>query len=173
MAEKNVITLIRDAFSLSSSLQSYELVDLSLLKEGNRWVLRVLIDTPLGIQLRDCEKVSRILSDLLDREEPIIGKVTHLPSKADISLNMNRAYNLEVSSPGIERPLKKKSDYERFVEREACIYTYTPIKGSKKNTGKIVGVIKEELVITKEDENINIPLTKIAKAHLTFKERKK
>ncbi len=164
----NRITLITDVFAESSSLQSYELVDVAFLREGNSWVLRVLIDSPTGIQLCDCEKVSRILSDFLDRNEPLTEKAAHLSLKSDVSPNINRAYNLEVSSPGIERSLKKKADYERFVERYACIYTYTPVKGSKKNMGKIIGVINEELIITKENESIKIPLAKITKAHLTL-----
>lgn len=150
MAKKDLALLLEEAF-VRFQLE-YELVDVEFLKENNQWVLRVIIDQPGGIQLADCEKVNRILGDYLDEKDPI-----------------ERSYNLEVSSPGIERPLKKAADYERFKGREARIYTYASINGSKKFEGKIAGLIAEDVHLEVDGNTMKIPMEKISKAHLLFR----
>src|SRR5690606_40192933 len=87
-----------------------ELVDVEYVKEPSGWVLRVFIDKPGGVDLEDCRQVSEALDLKLDEEDPIPG-----------------SYCLEVSSPGLERPVKKPSDYQRFAGRKAQIRTYSAL----------------------------------------------
>lgn len=150
VAKKNLVLMLQEAFD--EFQLEYELVDVEFLKENNQWVLRVTIDKPEGIQLADCEKVNRLLGDYLDEKDPI-----------------ERSYNLEVSSPGIERPLKKAADYERFIGREARVLTYAAVNGSKKFDGIIAGVEGENIHLEVSGERMIIPMDKISKAHLLFR----
>ena len=84
-----------------------ELVDIEYVKEGKNWFLRVFIDKPAGIDIEECGLVSEKLSEKLDELDPI----TH-------------NYFLEVSSPGAERPLKKKQDFEKTIGKNVYIKTY-------------------------------------------------
>lgn len=152
MDRKGLTRIIEEAFSLHR-LEEYELVEVEFLREQGRRVLRVTIDKPGGIQLADCEKVNKALDGYLDEKDPIEG-----------------SYNLEVSSPGVERPLKKRADYERFAGREARVYTYAPIiRGSKKLEGVLRGLQGEELLLEVAGEEVAIPLDRISKAHLVFR----
>ena len=98
----------------------FELVDVEYVKEAGEYYLRVYIDKPGGINIDDCETVSRRLSDLLDREDFI-----------------KEAYILEVSSPGLDRPLKKDKDFERNLGKEVELKTYKPIDKRKEFTGTL------------------------------------
>ena len=150
MDRKGLALLIEEAFSLHQL--EYELVDVEFLKEQGRRVLRVTIDKPEGIQLSDCEKVNRVLDVYLDEKDPLEG-----------------SYNLEVSSPGVERPLKKKADYQRFAGREARVHTFAAVKGTKKLEGILKGLQGEEVLLEVQGEDVTIPLDKISKAHLVFR----
>ena len=96
----------------------FELVDVEYVKEGSSWYLRAYIDKPGGINIDDCETVSRRLSDILDEKDYI-----------------DEAYILEVSSPGLGRPLKKEKDYKRSLGEEVEIRTYRMIDRQKECTG--------------------------------------
>lgn len=96
----------------------FELVDVEYVKEGSTWYLRAYIDKPGGISIDDCEAVSRRLSDILDEKDYI-----------------NEAYILEVSSPGLGRPLKKEKDFKRSLGEEVEIRTYRMIEKQKEFTG--------------------------------------
>jgi ribosome maturation factor RimP len=150
MAKKNLVLMLEEAFDKFQL--EYELVDVEFVKESSQWILRVIIDKPEGIQLADCEKVNRLLGDYLDEKDPI-----------------ERSYNLEVSSPGIERPLKKAADFERFTGREARILTYAAVKGSKKFDGIIMSVEGEDIHLEVDGEKMIIPMDQISKAHLVFR----
>jgi len=150
MDRKGLTRLIEEAFSLYQL--GYELVDVEFLREQGRRILRVTIDKPDGVQLSDCEKVNKVLGGYLDEKDPI-----------------ESSYSLEVSSPGVERPLKKSTDFERFRGREARVHTYTAIKGSKKLEGVIKGLREEELLLQVKGEEVAVPLDKISKAHLVFR----
>lgn len=128
----------------------YELVDVEYKKEGNQWYLRVYIDHPDGIGLDDCEQVSRKLSDLLDEKDPI-----------------PHSYNLEVSSPGIERPLKKDADFERFAGYKVVANTFAPINGKKSFTGKLLGLEGDAVAIFQDNQKVLIPRDKISLIHLS------
>ena len=102
---------------------SYELVDVEFLKEGANWYLRVYIDKPGGIAIEDCQIVSEELSDRLDETDPI-----------------KQSYILEVSSPGLERPLKKDVDFERFRGEPVEVKLFQPVNGKKIFEGDLLGL---------------------------------
>ncbi|HIJ80833.1 MAG TPA: ribosome maturation factor RimP [Desulfuromonadales bacterium] len=134
-----------------------ELVDIEFGRVGRDAVLRVFIDKEGGIKLDDCADVSRELSLVLDVEDAITAH-----------------YTLEVSSPGLDRPLKKPADYDRFAGRLIKVRTYQPLKddgGNKRKTflGKLEaltdGVVRMTLT---EGQTASIPLEHVAKANLEF-----
>ena len=98
----------------------YELLGIEYVASGKHSVLRLYIDSEEGVGVNDCETVSRQVSAIMDVEEPITGQ-----------------YNLEVSSPGIERPLFVISHYQRFLGHDVCLRTYRPIDGRRNFTGCI------------------------------------
>lgn len=102
---------------------SFELVDVEFLKEGANWYLRVYIDKPGGIMLDDCQAVSEELSDRLDESDPI-----------------KQSYILEVSSPGLERPLKKDGDFEKFRGEPVEVKLFQPVNGKKIFEGELQGL---------------------------------
>ena len=112
----------------------FELWDVEYVKEGGNWYLRAYIDKPGGINVDDCEVVSRELSDILDEKDYI-----------------DEAYILEVSSPGLGRPLKKEKDFERSLGEEVEIRTYRMIDRQKEFTGILKSYDKETVTIEMED----------------------
>ena len=113
----------------------FELVDVEYVKEGSNWYLRAYIDKPGGITVDDCEVVSRALSELLDQNDFI-----------------EDSYILEVSSPGLGRPLKKEKDFRRSLGEEVEIRTYRAINRQKEFVGVLKGYDKESVTIEYEDE---------------------
>ena len=101
----------------------YELLGVEYVSSGKHSVLRLYIDSEKGIGVNDCEKVSRQVSAIMDVEDPISGQ-----------------YNLEVSSPGIERPLFKVAHYQRFLGHDVRLRTYRPLDGRRNFTGAIGSV---------------------------------
>ncbi|NLW24734.1 MAG: ribosome maturation factor RimP [Clostridia bacterium] len=128
-----------------------ELVDVEFVKEGSEWFLRIFIDKEEGVTLDDCEKVSRVLSDKLDEVDPI-----------------TQAYHLEVSSPGIERPLKKTRDFERFLQHPIQVKTFVPVEGRKKFKGTLEDVTLETITVNIGGNSLIIPRDKISKANLLW-----
>ena len=96
----------------------YDLVDIEFLKENSQYFLRVYIDKIGGVGLDDCQKMSQLLSDILDKEDPI-----------------SVSYYLEVSSPGLDRPLKTDKDLKRNLNKEVEVKLYENIGGKKKIEG--------------------------------------
>ncbi len=96
----------------------FELVDVEYVREAGTWYLRIYIDKEGGININDCELVSRAFSDILDKEDYI-----------------EDAYILEVSSPGLGRPLKKEKDFQRNLGEEVEVRTYKPINKQKEFVG--------------------------------------
>lgn len=130
-----------------------ELVDVEYVKEGRSWFLRVYIDKEGGVDLDDCQAVSTQVSDLLDEHED----------------SFPHAYYLEVSSPGAERPLKKREDFIRFAGRLVSIKTYTPFHGRKKFTGVLKSGDRDDgLVLVVDGEELLIPWSGIARANLAL-----
>ncbi|NLM51813.1 MAG: ribosome maturation factor RimP [Firmicutes bacterium] len=128
-----------------------ELVDVELTKEAGRRVLRFLIDKEGGVTLNDCEAFSRLLDPELDLLDPIPG-----------------SYDFQVSSPGVERPLKKESDYQRFSGRPVRIKLFAPLEGKKVYEGILQGLAEKNIFLEVEGETVQIPLEIVAKANLIF-----
>lgn len=116
---------------------NYELVDVEYKKEGPNWILRYYIDKPGGVGLDDCQLFSTEIGNVLDDEDPI-----------------SRQYYLEVSSPGLDRPLKKPSDFERFKGRDVEIRLYRAIDNRKKYTGELIGLVDNEIIIKVDDQEL-------------------
>ena len=130
----------------------FELVDVEYVKEGGTWYLRAYIDKPGGITVDDCEVISRALSDLLDEHDFI-----------------EEAYILEVSSPGLGRPLKKDKDFERSIGEEVDIKTFRPINHQKDFTGILMAYDNEKIVIEVEnEETMEFSRADIALVRLAF-----
>jgi ribosome maturation factor RimP len=127
-----------------------ELVSLQFQREPLGWVLRFFLDKTGGFSLHDCTAWTNRLSDLLDTTELI----TH-------------AYSLEVSSPGLQRPLRKRDDFERFAGIEAIVKTIEPLNGQKNFHGLLKGM-DGDVVLLHDRTNglVRIPLTAVASAKL-------
>ena len=133
------------------SSEGMELLLVEYKQQGGRWVLTVYIDKEGGVGLNDCQNISRQLSTILDVEDVI-------PQR----------YTLEVSSPGLNRPLVKEKDYNRFRGRKVKIETLNPIEGRKRFIGSIIGCHDGmvSLVLKKGEQPVTIPLKEVAKARL-------
>ncbi|MCI9180444.1 MAG: ribosome maturation factor RimP [Lachnospiraceae bacterium] len=112
----------------------FELVDVEYVKEGDTWYLRAYIDKEGGISLDDCELISRKVSDWLDKEDFI-----------------QDSYILEVSSPGLGRPLKKDKDFARSIGKDVEIRLYKALNKSKEYTGILKAYDKESVLLQMED----------------------
>ncbi|HWJ03349.1 MAG TPA: ribosome maturation factor RimP [Verrucomicrobiae bacterium] len=131
--------------------QGLELVDVEYVKEGAHWYLRIFIDKEGGIDLNDCQEISHIVSEKLDQADPI-----------------SQAYMLEVSSPGLERPLKKAEDFARFKGKLVTVHTYAPFQGFKEFTGFLLGLENEQISLEFEGQQIAIPTEQVSKTHLAI-----
>ena len=132
---------------------SYELVDVEFLKEGSNWYLRVYIDKPGKITVENCQTVSEELGMELDRVDPI-----------------QKSYILEVSSPGIERPLKTRRDFERYKGEIIEIGLFQPIDGNKVFEGDLLGLDGDNIVIKlKNGTKMNFKMKQISIAKRVFK----
>ncbi len=138
MAKKSIEELIAAWMDEYEEAAHYELSRTEFLKEGADWYLRVYVDKlengaygTMGTD--DCEKISRYLSDKLDEADPI-----------------KQNYYLEVSSPGLDRPLVKDKDFERFLGEQIEIRLYKPLEGSKFYTGALTGYEDGKVTITDE-----------------------
>lgn len=151
MSKSKVVTVVEELARPVVAALGIELVDVEYVKEGGRWYLRVFIDKPGGVTLDDCQAVSERLDPLLDETDPI-----------------PHSYHLEVSSPGVERPLKKPSDYERFAGRRVQLTTFTSLDGQKRFTGRLVGLTDQQQVVlvTDDGQERRIPLAQVASARL-------
>lgn len=115
----------------------FECVDVEYIKEAGQWYLRVYLDKPGGININDCEVVSRALEEQLDVKDPI-----------------KEAYILEVSSPGLDRPLKKDKDFERHIGDQVEIKLYKAMNKVKEFTGQLESYTPETVVINVDGEAI-------------------
>lgn len=133
------------------SALGYELVGIEHLSQGRRSLLRLYIDSEQGITLDDCERVSHQVSGVLDVEEPLRGD-----------------YTLEVSSPGLDRPLFKPEHYARFVGHRVRLRLHAPLNGRRNYSGVIEGVAGDDVLTleTDDDGRLELPLRDIDKANL-------
>lgn len=129
----------------------FELVDVEYVKEGSNYYLRAYIDKPQGITVDDCEVVSRAFSQKLDEEDFI-----------------EEAYIMEVSSPGLGRPLKKEKDYKRSMGKELEIRTYRAVNREKEFYGILTAYDENSVTIDCEGEEKTFQKSDIALIRLAF-----
>ncbi len=127
----------------------YELADLEVRLGGNGGLVRVFIDKPDGIDLDDCEKVSLAVSALLDVEDAVPGK-----------------YDLEVSSPGLDRKLTKIEHFQRFMGEVVKVQMRFPIAGRRRFRGKLMSLDDENIVVEVDGESHSLALATIDTARL-------
>ena len=129
----------------------YEVVLVEYKKAGKEWVLRVFIDHPNGIKLEHCQTVSHTITEMLLERDPI-----------------GSDYHIEVSSPGVDRPLVKPADFQRFAAERVFIKTRTAIDGTKKFTGTLLAGTEAEIEVENENDGkiYQIPFDEITKATL-------
>ena len=154
MAKTDVCAEVENILAPYLEENSLELYKVEYKKEGPNWVLRVYPDKPADseaeyVSIDECEGLTRYLSEKLDETELI-----------------DRSYNLEVSSPGLDRELIKESDFTRFAGREVEVKTYEAINGSKNFEGVLAGKADGIVSITVGDETLEIPENKISKINL-------
>jgi ribosome maturation factor RimP len=134
-----------------TSARGFELVDVEMSRGRGTHLVRLFVDRPGGISLDDLQSVSEEVSPILDALDPVPG-----------------SYTLEVSSPGLDRPLKTEADYRRFVGRLARVSSYEPIDGRRHWTGRIVsceeGVVA--LSLEQQGEAARVPFAKISHGRL-------
>lgn len=153
MADKKIQKIAWELAEPIVTEKGFELVDVEYVKEGAGWYLRVYIDKPGGITIDDCQAVSEQLSDRLDRYDPI-----------------KQSYFLEVSSPGLERPLKTERDFERYKGEDVEVRTFEPINGSRVFEGKLAGLRNDDIVIMQENgEEMVFNRKKVALVKRTIK----
>lgn len=156
MAGKSITERVKELVSPLIIAEQLELVDVEFKREGHVQYLRIFIDKPGGVTIDDCQKMSRECELVLDIENII-----------------RTQYILEVSSPGLNRPLKKKEDYFRFQGRLVKIKTYQALQGQKKFLGYLKEIDSEAdtkvsliTLETREGERVQIPYDQIASARL-------
>ncbi len=151
--KETLLPLVNDLIGPLCEAHGIELVYVEYQRETGGRILRIYIDTPSGVKLDDCVMISRQAGDLLDMYVEDIGP-----------------YNLEVTSPGPNRPLGKKADFERFKGNRVQIKTSSLVEGRKKNKGILSGVSKEKVNLLIGEKMIEIPFEDITKANLVASE---
>ncbi len=127
----------------------YELVGIEYFPTGHHYILRVYIDQEAGITLDDCETVSHQVSALLDVEDPIRGQ-----------------YTLEVSSPGLDRPLFTPEHFSRFSGRRVKLRLASPLNGRRNFKGRLQGLDDGNVLLEVDGAQLSLPLEDIEKARL-------
>lgn len=154
MAKPPVTEIVTGLAEPHAAALGLEVVDVQFVREGGQRVLRLLIDREGGIALDDCEALSTALGEELDRADLI-----------------PYSYCLEVSSPGIERPLKKEQDFRRFAGHTISCRLYSPMQGRRNFSGVLLGLEGQEILLKAgEDAVVRLPLDSVARARLVYDE---
>lgn len=153
MNRKEIENLTKDIVTPITNDYDFELVDVEFVKEGPHRYLRIYIDKPGGINIDDCQKVSQQVSDKLDEIDPIEDN-----------------FFLEVSSPGIDRPLKTDDDFNRAIGDDVEISLYSALNGKKKLEGNLKSFDNDNVLIEVENkETIKIERSTISRINLAVK----
>ena len=152
MGKISICQSVADLIKPTLEKNGIELVDIEHKKTGKIWVLRVFIDKSQGVTVHDCQELSREIEDLIEIHELI-----------------DDHYVLEVSSPGLDRPLKKDTDFLRNKGKRIQIKTYSPINNKKENAGTVIDFVNGTLFLEDKKDILKISLTEIARAKLIIK----
>ena len=151
MSVNNIETKVENLLKDVIQNLGYELYDVIYAKEAKDFYLRIIIDKKDGIDLDDCEKVNDAINDILDEADYIKDQ-----------------YFLEVSSPGVERVLRKPKHFQSQVGNEILIKLFKPLEKQKEFTGILKSYSEEELILTQDDKEIKIEVKNIALARTVF-----
>jgi len=162
MMREILVQQVRGLAAPACGRAGVELVDVEFVREDGRWFLRLYIDKPGGVTVDDCERVHEEVGRLIDEVDPIA-----------------HPYTMEVASPGLDRPLKREADFERFAGQPVDIRTTLPIDGSRRIRGRLLGLIHSEgespsgdgplvrvAVAAEGGKVIEVPLEAISRARL-------
>jgi|YelNatPaOPRAMG01_1025707.scaffolds.fasta_scaffold01784_14 ribosome maturation factor RimP len=145
---KEILSQLKPQIEDFLKKEGFILVDLEFTYEGSRLILRILTDHPEGgINLEECSILNQKIGNLLDEIDLI-----------------KQSYILEVSSPGLDRPLKTEEDFRRCINKEIVLYTDQPIKGKRENQGFIRGIKENNLLFEIEDQTFSVPFENIIRA---------
>jgi len=140
---------LQELLTPTITAMGYELWGCLYIPQGRHALLRIYIDSENGITVDDCELVSRQVSAVLDVEDPITG-----------------AYSLEVSSPGLDRPLFTKAQFNQFVGAKINVRLHLPIENRRHISGYLNSVVGDEIFVKVNEQEFKVALTNIAKAHV-------
>ena len=147
--EQSVRTLVREFADPLLAEMGLELVEVEFRREGHGWVLRLFIDREGGVTLDDCAAVSREVDHYLDVEDPI-----------------DHRYHLEVSSPGLERPVRWERDFRRFTGQRARVKMMAKVDGQRVFTGELAGVEDGCVLVRTDRKTVRLPLDGVLRARL-------
>lgn len=152
MAKKDYEQLTEELITPIIEKHQFELVDVEWVKEGSNWYLRIYIDKDGGITVDDCEIINREFGDVLDEKDYI-----------------SENYIFEVSSPGLDRPLKKEKDYARSLGKDVEIRLYRPVDKKKEFVGTLESYDKNTVTIGLEDgQSMTFDKSAIALIRMAF-----
>jgi len=151
MPEQETIKKIEDVLMPILLEDRLELIDIEFYPKGKRWLLRVCIDKEGGVTIADCETVNRELGRILDVEDFV-----------------EHAYTLEVSSPGLTRPLRNIEDFDKHKGKLCKIITKEQLYGKNEFEGEILKTYEDNVEIKGKIDVFTIPMYAIKKAHLQF-----
>ena len=144
-----VVAVVWELAEPICNVEGMELIHVEYQREVGGRILRLYVDKPGGITLGDCSEISSQLGDILD-----------------LKLETEDAYTLEISSPGLDRPVSRLSDFKKFKGEMAKIKIAQPINGQKKFKGILSGVMESDILLKTEKETVSIPYQDIIKARL-------
>jgi ribosome maturation factor RimP len=163
-AQTERLSRVRAAAERVAHSYGLDIFDVQLRREPIGMVLRVIIDRPDrgvpeapedAVGIEECQRVSQDLSALLDVEEEDIGEAA-----------LDDRYTLEVSSPGLDRPLRHEADYRRFTGRLARVVTMAPLDGQSAFSGRIVGLEDGHVLLEEGRRTHRVPMARIKRGHL-------
>jgi ribosome maturation factor RimP len=150
---KEILDQVRSMVDPILLNEGMELVDIEYRRESKGWVLRLILDKEGGVTLDDCTRVSQEVGRNLDVEDFI-----------------QTPYTLEVSSPGLTRPLKTEKDFMKYCNRLIKVKTVDPVENRRQFKGELLGVIQGQIEIKVEGEVFQISLSNVAKANLEIEQ---
>ncbi len=142
-------THLWELFEPVISGMGYDLIEIEHFPNPKHGVLRLYIDKEGGVLIEDCSAVSRQISALIDVEDPVRGK-----------------FNLEVSSPGLDRPLRRVKDFQRFTGSKVKLKTAVPLDGQRNFSGRLLEANDQVVVIETDSEELSLPMNVIEKARI-------
>lgn len=152
MEKKNIAGTVRDLITPIADELGYMIWDVEYVKEGADMILRITIDSDNGIDLEDCEKMSRAIDPVIDEADPI-----------------EDSYRMEVSSPGVERILSRPEHFEKSLGEKVEIKLYAPMNGQKQYVGVLLACDAKSITLScSEGEETVIEKSAVAKASTVF-----